>query len=165
MRWTKEQELILYTYGHRGAEYCRNLIFKLYRVRRSVEATERHANRIHASMTKYSVCPVCGRIERKLNRHTGMCTVCNYDHLWREQIEKEVQIKKDLQKGGENVEGIKAKQRYRAQQRKNERLSKYGNIVDLSESLSAPSSEPQKNFPPRLFDPGNDGEKEMWALA
>lgn len=153
MRWTFEQEQILHTYGHRGAEYCRNLIFKTFKVYRSVEATKRHAARIHASMTRYQTCPVCGRIERKLNRNTGMCQVCNYEILWRKEIEKEQAIRNEFMKGGSNDEGAKAKKRYKAQQRKNERLRKrYGDFVDMSQKMSLSRSGHQKNFQPTLFD-------------
>lgn len=148
-------------HGHRGAEYCRNLIYKAYGVYRSVEATERHANRIKASMTVYQTCPECGRIVRKLNRYSGSCEACNYERLWRGQVEEQEKILKQLQKGGERHAIDTARRKYDAERQKNCRLRKKlcGDYVDLSESLSVPRSEAGK----KAAD--HPEEKEMCAPA
>lgn len=135
-------------YGHRGAEYCRNLIFKQFGVYRSVQATQRHASRISAPMLQYQTCPVCGRVARKLNRNTGICEACNFDRLWREQVEEERRIREYLARGGENNGALMAKRRYDAQRRKVARLRKKtcGDIVDMSTKLSSPWSDPEKEI-------------------
>lgn len=161
MRWTPDQEQILYIHGHRGPEYCRNLIYKVFGVYRSVEATKRHASRINASMTIYQTCPVCGRVERKLNRNSGICEVCNYELLWREQVKEEQRIREQLSKGGDNYGAIQAKRKYDAQRQKVNRLRRRcEDCVDLSRKMSPTSSGHQKNFQSSLFN-----AKEMRTIA
>lgn len=160
MRWDSEQEQILREFGHRGAEYCRNLIFKKFGILRSVEATQRQASRINAPLAQHQTCPVCGRIERKLNRNSGLCEACNYERLWREQVEEEIRIRRELQRGGDEGAALQAKRKYDAQRRKVTRLRKraYGEYVDMSKKMSSPCSDRQKKF----WEPP---EKEICAPA
>lgn len=146
MKWTPEQEQILREFGNRGAAYCRNLIFKRFNVYRSISATERHASRIMASMAQIQICPMCGRVVRKLNRNSGICEVCNYDRLWREQIEEEKRLVNELKRGGDEVASSNAKRRYDAQRRKVARVRAQvcADFVDLSRKMSISSSERQK---------------------
>lgn len=145
MRWTSEQELVLWVYGHRGPEYCRNRIFKEFGVLRSVEATKRHAARIHAPMIRYETCPECGRIERRLNRKTGVCEACNYERLWRGQVEEAQRILEQLNKGGETNGATQARRKYDAQRKKVSRIRRqFGESVDLSQKTSPPRSDPEK---------------------
>lgn len=77
-----------------------------------------------------------------------MCEVCNYEQLWQEQVEEERRIRTYLLKGGEKNGALTAKRKYDAQRRKVARLRKkvYGDSVDMSERMSSPSSEPEKEM-------------------
>lgn len=160
MKWTPEQEQILRIYGHRGAEYCRNLIFRQFGVFRSVSATQRHASRIHALMTRYQICPACGKASKSLNRITGICDACNYEMLWRRQVEEQQRIITRLLKGGDGEDESKARRRYDAERKKTSRLRAkvFGDSVDMSSEMSSRRSEPSEIFsePP---------EKELRASA
>lgn len=162
MKWTPEQDLILRIHGHRGPEYCRNLIFKTFGIYRSVTATQRRASRIKAPLIRYEICPECGRIERRLNRNTGLCDACNYERLWREQVEEEQRILEQLNKGGETNGITKAKRQYDAQRQKVSRLRRRnGNSVDMSRKKSNPRSGPEKT----LRESSMDRKKPVRASA
>ena len=161
MKWTIAQENILRLYGHRGVKFCRDYIHKVFGVYRSIEATQRHASRIKALMIVYEICPECGRAAKKLNRNTGVCEACNYERLWKEQVEEEQRIIRDLQKGGAENAVLQAKRRYDAQRQKVSRLRRKAecrDFVDLSGEVSSRRSAQQKREekPP---------EKELCARA
>ena len=80
-RWTAEQDEILLENGHRGAEWCAAEIARTFHVRRSVDATRRHGNRIGVSWIAYEVCPECGKPMLKVPKQTGMCRDCNIRRL------------------------------------------------------------------------------------
>lgn len=155
-RWTVEQEEILYQYGHKGPEYCANLIRKRFGVYRSAESTKRHANRIGASMMRYETCPHCGAIVYRLNRNSGLCETCNMRSLT-EEIKA---IRMKIEEGVNPNEYQKAKRRYNSERQAMVRARNraYGDSAKLSPKMSPPRSGRQKNF----ADPP---EKEMCAPA
>lgn len=158
MRWTAEQEEILFQYGNHGAEYCARLIAKKFRIHRSAEATKRHANRIGASVMVYSVCHRCGNSVRKLNRNSGLCETCNYRALT-----ERLQILRDTLKGGDQNAYQQAKRNYDSERQAFSREKRRnGDFVDLSPKMSPTRSGHQKSFQPSLFEPP---EKEMCAHA
>lgn len=158
MRWTEEQEAILYEYGNKGPEYCARLISQRFHVHRSAEATKRHANRIGASMMVFSVCPRCGNAVRKLNRSSGFCATCNYRFLT-EQLKRT----RETLKGGDFDGYQEAKRGYdRERQAASREKRRYGDKVDMSPKMSLTRSEGKKSSSPPLFEPP---EKEMCAPA
>lgn len=163
MRWTFEQEEILRIHGHRGAEFCRDLIARKFGVWRTVEATQRHASRIKAPLVVYQICPVCGRAERKLHRKTGVCEACNYDLLWKQQAEEAQRIISDFRKGGESNVVQASRRRYDAQRQKTTRTRQRfcGDSKNLSNGMSTPRSGRRKSSPNTI----GDIEKEMCAPA
>lgn len=80
-RWTPEQDEILLENGNRGAAWCAQEIARTCHVRRSVEATRRHGNRIGVSWIAYEVCPECGKPMLKVPKTLGMCRDCNMRRL------------------------------------------------------------------------------------
>lgn len=156
MRWTVEQERVLFEYGSRGAQFCAELIARRFRVYRTAEATKRHASRIGIPMTIYATCPHCGKVAKKLNKNSGLCPTCNAHRLWMEAVQEEQEIIEKLKKGGEEDAAYqREKRRYDAQRQKNARLKRQcGDTVDLSQKMSRTRSEAQKNF----FPP-DEGEK------
>lgn len=158
MRWTVEQERILFEHGNRGAKYCAELIARRYHVRRTPEATRRHAYRIGIPMAIYETCHECGRAVKKLNRRSGLCPPCHAHKLWLAAVEEEQEIITNLRKGGEDDAAYKReKRRYDAQRQKNSRLRKQcGDSVGLSTEMSHRRSEAQE-----IFEPPDGGEKDM----
>ena len=145
MHWTVEQDEILFTYGNRGVDYCRRKIHQEFGIYRSLGATQKRASRIGAPLFEYAICPVCGRAFKKLNRNTGICEVCNYEKLWRDQIAKENKIRSQVLQGGDTDGLTAAKRKYDAQRQKVARLRRdYGDIVDLSRKMSSCWSELEK---------------------
>lgn len=158
MRWTMEQERILFEYGNRGPHYCAQLIARRFRVHRTPEATQRHASRIGAPMAIHETCNHCGRVTKKLNRISGLCPTCNEHRLWLEAVEEEQAIIEKLRKGGEDDAAYKReKRRYDAQRQKNSRLKRQcGDSVDMSRKMSRPTSEGQE-----IFEPQDGEDKDM----
>lgn len=156
MRWTVEQERILFEFGNLGAEYCARLIARRFRIFRTPEATQRHASRIGAPMAIHETCPQCGTVAKKLNKVSGLCPKCNNRRLWHEAVQEEQEIITRLEKGGEADEAYqREKRRYDAQRQKNARLKRQcGGFVDLSGEMSSPRSEGQE-----IFGPPDEGEK------
>lgn len=140
--WTCEQERVLFEHGNQGAEYCASLIARRFHVKRTPEATERHANRIGAPMVIYETCPECGRLVRKLNRLSGLCEECNSKRLASKWADIRKQLEEEIDDDGA---ARKAYQRERAavcRLRKND----CEGFVDLSENLSIRRSEQGKNL-------------------
>ena len=160
MRWTVEQESILFEYGSLGAQHCARIIAQRFRIYRSAEATQRHAYRIGAPMAIHETCPQCGKVSKKLNRKSGLCPTCNTRNLWRQAVQEEQEIIKKMLKGGEEDEATQFEQRrYAAQRQKNSRLKRScGDSVGLSTEMSNPRSEDTKSFE-------DDAQKEKCAPA
>lgn len=127
--WTAEQESILVKNSNRGAEFCRDLIEDQYGIKRTIEATRKHANRLGLTLRKVTVCPHCGRGAR-LNRLSGLCPTCNMVELKekQKQINSELisQMKNDERKPNDTF--VKAQKEYDALRQSNRRLrSRIGN--------------------------------------
>ncbi|MCI8469321.1 MAG: hypothetical protein HFJ75_07560 [Eggerthellaceae bacterium] len=142
---------MLFDHGNKGARWCRDEIARVTGISRSVEATERHANRIGAPMVVYEVCPVCGRATRVMP-YKGMCRACNYERLYKEQAAFATQIKAEILKGGESDAERVNRRKYNALRGQNGRACKeHGlptyretkcvHLADLSEEMSEPRSE------------------------
>lgn len=79
--WSTQQDLILLAYGHKGAAWCANEIHKLYGIKRTAEATQRHGTRIGVSWIRYEVCSECGKPFHTSENRFGMCKDCNAKRL------------------------------------------------------------------------------------
>lgn len=159
-RWTTDQEAILGEFGHLGAEACREIIYQRTGVRRTVDATWRHASRIGASCFKYVTCPRCGRHGKKLNEETGLCRACNELQRSEDQRRLNVQIYREIRnmENGTDYEYNVNKRRHDAIRQANSRLcrkhglpglrerKRRGEFVDLSKEMSNSSSERQEIF-------------------
>lgn len=119
MKWTDEQDRVLFDYGNKGACWCRDEIERRFGVSRSVKATQRRASRIGAPMIRYEICPSCGRMAR-LMPTKGVCRTCNAQRLHHEQAVFESKLKREL---AANDEAYRRENRkYQALRKKNERL-------------------------------------------
>lgn len=124
MRWTSEQESMLVENAQKGAKFCRDEIAREFGVKRSVEATRRHANRLGVVTMVITICPHCGRPARKLNRRSGLCKTCNIKELAQKQREKNSVLlmqAKEIDEGRES-EYVEAKREYDKERQANKRL-------------------------------------------
>jgi hypothetical protein len=74
--WTTRQEELLKAYARQGAAAAAEAIWRETGVRRSAEATRRHAYRIGVSTERLETCPACGRSVKALSPATGYCKGC-----------------------------------------------------------------------------------------
>ena len=95
MRWTVEQDKVLYEYGSLGAEECKRILHKKFNVNRSIGAIKVRASRIGASLFIYSVCPRCGSKAATL-MPSGLCRLCHQRELVDNQREANSKLRKEL---------------------------------------------------------------------
>lgn len=119
MRWSEEQDRVLYEHGSKGAAWCRDEIERQFGISRSVGATERRANRIGAPLVRYEVCPSCGRAARVMP-YKGVCRACNAERLHHEQAVFATKIRRELAESEEA--GRRAERKYHALRKRNERF-------------------------------------------
>ncbi|MDN0055552.1 hypothetical protein [Collinsella ihumii] len=77
--WTTGQEELLRELGHLGAEAVREEMRRRFGVERSRRSIEVHASRIHVSLRRLEVCPMCGAVGVHLNRQSGACSRCTVE--------------------------------------------------------------------------------------
>ncbi len=157
--WDDEQDALLRQFGHLGAEACREIIYRRTGVARSVDATERHANRIGASLVRYETCPQCGRKVERLNKCTGLCKTCNERHLLEGQRRHNIRLLREVRRRQEDGEYERYAREHATVRQENSRLAReHGlptlrewkreggceEIVDLSVEMSVPRSEPRR---------------------
>lgn len=126
MRWTDEQDEVLYTYGSLGVAECRRILADEFGIDRSEEAIRRHAYRIGASVIEYETCIGCGLRVRSVNRE-GLCRACNLRRLVDTNREYNERLKRELrenEKQEESDEYRHAKRDYNAVKQQNSRLRK-----------------------------------------
>lgn len=119
MKWSEEQDSVLWEHGNKGAAWCRDEIERAFGVSRSVTATQRRANRIGAPMIRYEICPCCGRAA-KLMPYKGVCRACNAERLHHEQAVFATKIRRQLAESEEA--GKRENRKYQALRKQNERF-------------------------------------------
>ena len=93
--WTEEQDDVLREVSYRGAAYAAAEIERRCGVHHSVRAVEMRVSRIHCSLALQTVCPSCGAVGVKINRQTGMCSLCaeryhlEQERAFNERLERE----------------------------------------------------------------------------
>ncbi len=122
MRWTPEQDEILFAYGQLGVGEVREALIQECGAERSVPAIQMRASRIGASLVKYEVCPKCGRRVRELTR-SGWCRVCATRELTAAQRVRNEQLRQEVLKGCAEEER-KALKEYNAIRARNLRLTR-----------------------------------------
>lgn len=151
MKWSDDQDKVLFDHGNKGAAWCRDEIERQFGASRSVSATQRRASRIGAPMAKYEVCPSCGRIARVMPTK-GLCRACNAERLHHNQAVFATKIRRDMAESDEAAN--RANRKYQALRKKNERfceangLPKYReksceDSVNLSRKMSSTWSKGQ----------------------
>ena len=112
--WSAEQNLVLYENAKLGAKACRDILYKELGVRRTVEATRKHMQRLGIS-TKREVnpCPLCGSM---LNiEKSGYCSKCHLEFLAAQTAIKQQHSLRDYELEGE------ARRRYAAERKRKSR--------------------------------------------
>ncbi|WP_304598259.1 hypothetical protein [Adlercreutzia caecimuris] len=83
-RWSEEEDRLIEAYGHLGAGGVRNAIEAETGTRRTVEAVQKRASRIGATLLRYETCSRCGKRIPHMNTRWGICAECRY----RDQVER-----------------------------------------------------------------------------
>ena len=127
MKWTEEQDDVLREVSFRGSAFAAAEIERRLGVRHSVRAVEMHACRIHCSLMVQTVCPECGAVGVKINRQTGMCTLCTERyHLEQERaFNEELERERAAAEDSAELEAVR-RERDMLRKRNNRLCRKYG---------------------------------------
>lgn len=79
--WTIGELETLAENAHLGAIKCTDALNQQYHRKRTVQAVEKQASRMHISLIEHYTCPACGRVVPSLERKTGYCRICHLQAL------------------------------------------------------------------------------------
>ena len=75
--WTNRQHEILREFGHLGVSEIQQILLRECGAYHTRAAIEQRACVLRVSLKRKGVCPECGAIGTRINKHTGLCAKCS----------------------------------------------------------------------------------------
>ena len=125
--WTTREIDVMRANGHLGVEAVHDALLRECGTDRSVRSIESQASRCHVSLRVQQVCPECGVVGVRLNRQSGLCSMCTeMMHLNEEIAFNEVLQREREEKADEGDVAAIRRERDRMRQRNSRLCRKYG---------------------------------------
>lgn len=113
--------------GHLGVEAVHDALIRECGTDRSARSIESQASRCHVSLRVQQVCPECGVVGVRLNRQSGLCSMCTeIMHLNEEMAFNEILQREREEKADEAEAAAIRRERDRMWQRNSRLCRKYG---------------------------------------